>query len=102
MISPLDNMATILQMCISIQISLKFVPNSTIDNKQALVQLMAWHQWLGTKRQQAIICTNADPVPWGTYAGIGGDAVPDISPFDHCTFSQPQACMACYLTQTNH
>ena len=29
---------------ISIQISLKFVPNGLIDNKPALVQVMAWHQ----------------------------------------------------------
>ena len=25
------------------QISLKFVPNGSIDNKPALVQIMAWH-----------------------------------------------------------
>ena len=29
---------------ILIQISLKFVPWSPIDNKAALVQVMAWHQ----------------------------------------------------------
>ena len=29
---------------ISIQISLKFVPKSPIDNKPALVQVMAWHR----------------------------------------------------------
>ena len=29
---------------IPIQISLKFVPRSPIDNKQALVQAMAWHR----------------------------------------------------------
>ena len=29
---------------ISIQISLKFVPNGPIDNKSALVRVMAWHQ----------------------------------------------------------
>ena len=29
---------------ISIQISLKFVPNGPIDNKSALVQVMAWRQ----------------------------------------------------------
>ena len=28
---------------ISIQISLKFVPRSPIDNNPALVQVMAWH-----------------------------------------------------------
>ena len=30
--------------CISIRISLKFVPKSAIDNKPALVQVMAWHR----------------------------------------------------------
>ena len=29
---------------IVIQISLKFVPRSSINNKSALVQVMAWHQ----------------------------------------------------------
>ena len=29
--------------CISIWISLKFVPKGPIDNKAALVQIMAWH-----------------------------------------------------------
>ena len=29
---------------IMIQISVKFVPRSPIDNKPALVQVMAWHQ----------------------------------------------------------
>ena len=29
---------------ISIQISLKFVPKSSIDNKPALVQVMAWRR----------------------------------------------------------
>ena len=31
------------KLCISIQISLKFIPKGTIDNKSALVQVMAWH-----------------------------------------------------------
>ena len=30
--------------CFSIQISLKFVPKGAIDNKWALVQVMAWRQ----------------------------------------------------------
>ena len=29
---------------IAIQVSLKFVPRSPIDNKPALVQVMAWHR----------------------------------------------------------
>ena len=30
--------------CILIKISLKFVPKGLIDNKTALVQVMAWHR----------------------------------------------------------
>ena len=52
---PLDKMAAVLAdhfKCIllnendriSIQISLKFVPRSPIDNKSALVQVMAWRR----------------------------------------------------------
>ena len=33
---------------IPIKISLKFVPNGSIDNKPALVQIMAW-RWTGHK-----------------------------------------------------
>ena len=54
--SPLDKMAAILaddifkriflneNVRISIQISLKFVPKGSIDNKPALVQVMAWRR----------------------------------------------------------
>ena len=31
-------------LCISIRISLKFVPKGPIDNKSALIQVMAWRQ----------------------------------------------------------
>ena len=53
---PLDKMAAILaenifkciflneNVRISIQISLKFVPKSSIDNQPALVQVMAWRR----------------------------------------------------------
>ena len=53
---PLDKMAAILaddifkcifvieSVRISIQISLKSVPKGSMDNKPALVQVMAWHQ----------------------------------------------------------
>ena len=34
--------------CISIRISLKFVPKGPIDNRSALVQVMAW-RWTGDK-----------------------------------------------------
>ena len=57
---PLDKMAAISQTTlssaflwmkrffISIRISLKFVPKGPIDNKAALVQVMAW-SWTGDK-----------------------------------------------------
>ena len=42
--------------CISNQISQKFVPKDPIDSKSALVQVMAWH-WTGNKS----ISVNGDP-----------------------------------------
>ena len=56
LISPLDKMAAMFaddiykcafmneKLCILIRISLKFVPKSSIDNKSALVQVMAGHR----------------------------------------------------------
>ena len=52
---------------IPIRISLKFVPKSPIDNKQALVQVMAW------RRTGDITWTNADPIHWRIYAALGWD-----------------------------
>ena len=54
---------------ISIQISLKFVPEGLIDNKAALVQVIAWPQ----DRHQAITWTIADPVYRRIHAALGGD-----------------------------
>ena len=74
---PLDRVAAILaddilkrllvneNIRISIQISLKSVPKCSIDNKPALVQVMAW--------RQAITWSNADPVYRRIYAALGGD-----------------------------
>ena len=42
---------------------LKFVPMSPIDNKPALVQVMAW--------RQGITWTNADPLHRRIYAALG-------------------------------
>ena len=42
--------------CILIRISLKFVPKSPIDNKQALVQVMAWRR-IGDKPLSESILT---------------------------------------------
>ena len=55
---------------IPIQISLKFVRRSPIDNMPALVQS---DNGLAPSRRQAIIWTNADPVHWRIYAALGGD-----------------------------
>ena len=54
---------------IPIQISLKYIPKSPIDNKPALVQVMAWRR----TGDQAITRTNDDPVHWGIYATLGRD-----------------------------
>ena len=48
---------------VPIQISLKLVPRSPIDNKPALVQVMAW------RRTGA----NDDPIHWRIYAALGKD-----------------------------
>ena len=48
--------------CISIQISLKFVPKDPIDNNPALAP----------NRRQAIIWTIADRIHWRIYAALGG------------------------------
>ena len=39
-----DKMPAILQVTLSIKISLKFVPKGPINNIPALVQIMAWHR----------------------------------------------------------
>ena len=54
---------------ISNQISLKLVARSPIDNKAALVLVMAWRQ----NRRQAITWINDDPIHWRIYAALGGD-----------------------------
>ena len=54
---------------ILIKISLKFVPNHSIDNNPALVKMMAWRE----NRRQAIIWTDADQIHWHIYAALGGD-----------------------------
>ena len=50
--------------CILINISLNFVLEGPIDNKSAVVKIMAWRRML---------CTNADPIYWHIYATLGGD-----------------------------
>ena len=55
---------------IPIQISLKYVPRSPIENKSALVQVMAWRRT--PNRRQAITWTNDDPVHLRIYAALAG------------------------------
>ena len=50
-------------LAILIKTSLEFVPKGPIDNKPALVQIMAW--------RQAIIWTNDGLVYWCIYASLG-------------------------------
>ena len=54
---------------ISIRISLKLVPRRQVDNRPALVQVMAWRR-TGDKPLPG---TNADLIHWRTYAVLGGD-----------------------------
>ena len=53
---------------IPIQISLRFVQRSLIENKPALIQV----KWLAPNRQQAITWTKADPVHRCIYAALVG------------------------------
>ena len=55
--------------CILIQIPLKFVPKGPINNKPALVQIMAWRR-TGDKPLSE---NNADPIHWCIYVALGGD-----------------------------
>ena len=73
---PLDNMAAILAddifRCISlnendripIQISLKFVPRSLIDNKPALVQVMAWRRAGDKPLPEPMLAQSPDAYMW--------------------------------------
>ena len=58
---------------IFIQISLKFVPKGPIDNKSALVQVMAWCR-IGNKPLPEAMMTQNQRI----YAALGGDEL--ISP----------------------
>ena len=51
---------------ISMKISLNFVPNGSIDNIPALVQIMAWHRI-------RITWTNADLIRWHILDALGVD-----------------------------
>ena len=54
--------------CISIRVSLKFVPNGQINNIPALFQIMAWRR-LGD-HMQAFIWTNADKFTDAYWLGL--------------------------------
>ena len=55
---------------IPIQISLKYVPRSPIDNKPVIGS----GNGLAPSRRQSITWTNDDPVYWRMYAALGEDA----------------------------
>ena len=73
------------------QISLKFVPKGPVDNKPALVQIMAW---LANSRQ-AIVWKNADPVHDAYMRHWGGDELTlvvlhdNIMAWDICRITGP-------------
>ena len=58
------------KICMSIQISLKFVPKALIDN---WVSADSDNGGLVSNRRQAITWTNADPIHWRIYVALGGD-----------------------------
>ena len=49
---------------IQIQISLKFVPKDLIDNKSALVQVMAWHRTCNKPLPEAMMTQFIDAYMW--------------------------------------
>ena len=49
---------------IVIQISLKFVPRSPINNKSALVQVMAWHQTGNNPLPEPLMTQFTDAYMW--------------------------------------
>ena len=53
--------------CILIQISMKFVPKGLIDNKRALVQVIAWHQ-TSNKPLLESMCTDAYMQHYGEFS----------------------------------
>ena len=59
---------------ILIRISLKFVPKCPIDNKLALVQVMAWRLFGAKPLREAILTLITDSY---TYAVLGGDELTD-------------------------
>ena len=58
------------KLCIFIRIYLKFVPRGLIDDKPALVQVMAWHR-TGDKPLPVPMATQF--IHWRLYAALGGD-----------------------------
>ena len=56
---------------ITFQISLKFVPRSLIDNKPALVQVMAWRRTGDKPLPEPVLTQNTD-------AALGGDELTSL------------------------
>ena len=49
---------------ILIQMSLKFVPRSPINNKPAVVQVMAWHQTSDKPLPEPVLTQSTDTYMW--------------------------------------
>ena len=49
--------------CVSIKISVEFVPERPIDNRSAFVQVMAWH-WTGDVPSPEPMMVNASDLTW--------------------------------------
>ena len=58
---------------IPIQIALKFVPKTPIDNMPALVQVMTWHRQVPSHYLNQWF-----PVDWRIYASQGGDELSNL------------------------
>ena len=65
--------------CISNEISLKYIPFVFIDNKSTLVQMMTWRHPGDKPLCKLMLWTNADPVYWRIYVALGGDESPHCS-----------------------
>ena len=71
------------KICILIEISLKFVLEGSIENKENL------DNGLAPNRRQAIIWTNADSINWRIYVALGGD---ELRLADH-SYKAQTACI---------
>ena len=73
--------------CISIRISLKFVPKGPIDNVSALVQVMAWCRAGGKPLPEPVLTQ---------YAALGGEElIPTEHIFNNLSFEMNSMMLKC-------